>query len=56
MIERLALMWAHLECKVINPAGRDRKVVDKHGDKVIDGGYQNELQYLQIYHPEIINK
>ena len=54
MQERLQKIWSGLGCEVVDRLGASRHIV-KNGVTLVSGGYQNELQYLLVKHPEVLN-
>lgn len=54
MHERLQKIWSGLGCEVVDRLGASRHIV-KNGVTLVSGGYQNELQYLRVKHPEVLN-
>lgn len=54
MQERLQKIWSGLGCEVVDRLGVSRHIV-KNGVTLVSGGYQNELQYLRVKHPEVLN-
>lgn len=55
MHKRLAKIWARLNCKVVDRFGSGRKIMNSGGVVICDGGYQAELNYIQLRYPEMIN-
>jgi hypothetical protein len=55
MHKRLAKIWARLGFRVVSRFGYDRKIMNSGGVVICEGGYQAELNYIQIRYPEMIN-